>query len=328
MMFNIPRYQLVTIVFLAILLFIYLLFHIYSVSVMNPLFIVVMKNQSNVYTKPRILSPFSNKQVPNDFCVLSLMESDGWICESNDDWNLRKQLHRVQDRRNRKTNTVSAFFEKNWEPTIHCSFDQRIGNIGDGGKWVCDIHKLKINNTKPLIYSFGSKGDFSFEKAAKEVLPNAEIHTFDSRVYTCPPGVCTFHQATIGDGKKAETKSLTMIIDELGHQQRTIDIFKVDIEGSEYAMFTEFFKHPLNTNSDNDAQENNRKLPYIRQIQMEIHLSKNNGDQSSLAAHELFELFRFNNYAIFHKEANLYCPRSCFEYAFLRLNRKFFIASQ
>lgn len=96
-----------------------------------------------------------------------------------------------------------------------------------------------------------------------------------------------------------------MVIDELGHRQRTIDIFKIDIEGHEYAMFGEFFEHPPDGIDENDAQQSDREIPYIRQIQMEIHLVRKTGKPISVAVHKLFELFRFNNYAIFHKEMNL-----------------------
>ena len=33
-----------------------------------------------------------------------------------------------------------AWFQNNWEPSIRCIADKRMGNHGDGGKWVCDPH--------------------------------------------------------------------------------------------------------------------------------------------------------------------------------------------
>lgn len=59
-----------------------------------------------------------------------------------------------------------------------------------------------MSSTRPLIYSFGSRDYFGFERAVKEILPNADIHTFNRGVYTCPPDVCIFHQATTGDGEE------------------------------------------------------------------------------------------------------------------------------
>jgi hypothetical protein len=265
-------------------------------------------------------------QISRNSCSLSLKESDNWFCEFDDDWKRRKRLHRVQDQRNRNTDSLQVFFLNNWEPTFHCAFEQRIGIIGDGGKWVCDIHNLQTNDFIPLIYSFGSAGDFSFEISIRKELPNAEIHTFDLGDFTCPNTVCQFHQAILGDGKRNGTKSLHTVIDELGHRQRKIDILKIDIEGSEYILFEEFFAHKQNTSNDIDSKHNENEVPYIRQILIEIHLRHRLGNETSDSAHQLFELFRSNNYAIFHKEVNLYAPNVATEYAFIRLNPTFFLS--
>ncbi|CAF5157758.1 unnamed protein product, partial [Rotaria sp. Silwood1] len=58
--------------------------------------------------------------------------------------------------------THHIFFLSNWEPNFHCSHASRIGNMGDGGKWVCDLYRLK-SRRDCLIYSAGSHGTFSFE---------------------------------------------------------------------------------------------------------------------------------------------------------------------
>jgi len=265
-------------------------------------------------------------QISHDCCSLSLKESDNWFCEFDGDWERRKRLHRIQNQRNRNRDSITAFFINNWEPTFHCAFEQRIGSVGDGGKWVCDLHNLQTNNSTPLIYSFGSSGEFSFERAIKRELPNAEIHTFDSGYSPCPVDVCTFHQALLGDGKRSGTKSLHTVIDELGHRQRQIDILKIDIEGSEYILFEEYFTRHQNTAKNINSKEDGNIMPYIRQILVEIHLQHLLGNETSDSAHRLFELFRSSNYAIFHKEPNLYVPNIATEYAFIRLNSAFFIS--
>jgi len=262
----------------------------------------------------------------DESCFYSLTESDGWFCEYTDDWKRRKRVHQLQDKRNRNSESISGFFEKNWEPTLHCTFEQRIGNAGDGGKWVCDINNIDTINYVPLIYSLGSNGDFNFEQALKEVLPPAEIHTFDITNYTCPSDVCIFHQTAIGDGINSGTKSLKTVIEELGHTGRRIDILKVDIEGNEYMMFEEYFRHSQNPSSHPDNKHNGTKMPYIRQILVEIHLLNGVGDEPARRAHELFELLRSNHYAIFHKEIHLTGSNGTSEYGFIRLNRIFFLA--
>jgi hypothetical protein len=260
------------------------------------------------------LTPNSSNQ-----CDLSLKESDGWFCELNLDWKYRKTLHHRQDKRNRVNDSRPLFFQNNWEPTIQCEFEQRLGNSGEGGKWLCDIRRFEsMNYGKILIYSLGSHGDFSFERAVKQELPNAEIHTFDMNIYKCPDDICIFHQARLGDGKMKDSKSLLMVINELGHQKRNLDILKVDIEGSEFNLFEELFQSSTNNLTD---------IPYIRQILIEIHLGGGaTNEETSRRTHRLFELFRLNNYAIFHKEVNLDDPRNVFEYALIRLNPAFLIS--
>ncbi len=277
---------------------------------------------------PLLCSPNSTRQsllsgIICDQCRLSLKESDGWFCEFDDEWQRRKHIHHIQDQRNHVSDERSYFFLNNWEPTIHCAFERRFG-LADGGKWICDVHKLRISNSiPPLVYSFGSNNNFNFEKAVKEELPNSEIHTFDLNLYTCPVNVCVFHQALLGDGGNDGSKSLRMIIDELNHWQRDIDILKIDIEGSEFKLFQELFNSVKNT-SNTKYNSQSKKLPYIRQILVEIHLGQNTTEEESREAHSLFEAFRLNYYAIFHKEANIGNCQNVFEYALIRLNPKFF----
>lgn len=257
-------------------------------------------------------------EINSNQCQLSLKESDGWFCEFDADWKRRKTLHHIQDKRNRVSNSRDQFFQNNWEPTVHCEFDRRLGSVGDGGKWICDIHRFEqMNTTDLLIYSFGSRGEFSFELTLKAQFPKSEIHTFDMGLYQCPSNVCTFHQARLGNGKNDGSKSLRMVMNELGHSNRQIHILKVDIEGSEFDLFEELF-NPLLKNQTN--------VPYIRQILFEIHLASGFSDEPCHRTHRLFELFRANNYAIFHKEANLFSAQTVFEYALIRLNPAFFIS--
>src|SRR5690348_9772251 len=71
-------------------------------------------------------------------CLQSSIESDNFICESDELWNERKLLYRIQDKLNMQKLPSSPFFLSNWEPNFHCSHAHRIGRMGDGGKWVCD----------------------------------------------------------------------------------------------------------------------------------------------------------------------------------------------
>ena len=300
--------------------FIFILLGLLSLFILFAYFASINK-QLIVFNTPIISSRTSPPSVvESSRCELSLKESDGWFCENDIDWKRRKTIHHIQDKRNRISNSRQLFFQNNWEPTFQCEFERRLGNTGDGGKWVCDIHRYEQTNTQNLlIYSFGSNGEFSFETAMKEQLPRADIHTFDLGVYKCPEKICTFHQARLGHGKNDGSKSLQTIMTELGHQNRTIHIFKVDIEGSEFDLFEELFK--LSPNNQTTA-------PYIRQILFEIHLGSDKTEAPCVRTHRLFELFRANNYVIFHKEANLYEATNVFEYALLHLNPAFFLQTR
>jgi methyltransferase family protein len=248
-------------------------------------------------------------------CELSRSESDDFFCETDDDWYRRKELFYLQHNRNQFRDTTDMFFQDNYEPTFSCRFEQRLGINGDGGKWICDPYRLKQLQSC-LIYSFGSNGEFSFENETKRYLPNCDIHTFDTKEFNCTD-ICTFHQVKIGDGLNG-TKTLRMIVSELNHANRYLDILKIDVEGSEYEFFDELF------NKTDHLSEN------IRQILVEIHLSKlirqinNDTVYDFYKIHRLFRLFHDKHFVIFHKEVNLYNPHNAFEFSLIRLNEKFF----
>lgn len=313
-----PRYFLLLSTVSIALICIYILLYFIPQTMPDRLFMIGSKQTLS------LLLSSSNGSMPRELCQLSLLESDGWFCESDNDWKRRKRLYHLQDRRNRFNDIRHVFFQNNWEPTIQCAYERRVGTMGDGGKWVCDIHKLETYNSTSLIYSIGSSGNFVFEEGVKELIPKAEIHTFDEGYFACRPDLCTFHRAFIGDGQAVGTKSLSQIINKLGHRQRKIDILKIDIEGSEYTALEAFFKHPSKTTNSSDGKDNDHDIPYIRQILIEFHLQIGTVDEPISRVHGLFELFRANNYAIFHKEPNLYNPNNVCEYGFIRLNPTFF----
>jgi hypothetical protein len=117
------------------------------------------------------------------------------------------------------------------------------------GKWICDPHR--IAKQKCLIYSIGSNGDVSFEQAIREeVSKDCEIHTFD---IDNPDGDfeaklkqigAKFHKVGLGSARHVESdpknfKTLKQIVKMLGHQRRTIEVFKIDCENvSEHVTST------------------------------------------------------------------------------------------
>ena len=75
--------------------------------------------------------------------------------------------------------TIWDLFPAVWS----CPWDiQRIGRLGDGGKWVCGMSQYEKRVDKPtIIYSFGVNDDSTFEE---EMLrrTNAELFAFDYSV--------------------------------------------------------------------------------------------------------------------------------------------------
>ena len=78
-----------------------------------------------------------------------------------------------------KQHKVGHFYQNHYEPDFICQHERRIGTLGDGGKWICDPHRISKQDSC-LVYSIGSNNDFSFEEAVlKDIGSHCEIHTFD-----------------------------------------------------------------------------------------------------------------------------------------------------
>jgi len=254
--------------------------------------------------------------------LVSMRESHGFFCDDDPAWQVKKRIAQRQQPFQRRSSPwgTSAFFQENWEPDFSCSFEQRLGRSGDGGKWVCD--PLKLRSQKDcLIYSFGSENKFDFEDAVSQNSPNCEIHTFDHTVGMSPsnkPAHVHFHPWGLGNPSAAQfrtvsqrkpLKTLSQIVAELGHWNRQISILKIDVEGAEFDALP-----PLLKNGTFDHMG-------IQQVLLEIHKAPPE------KMHDLLAAFRNANYAIFHKEPNIQFPLSpgnvCAEYAFVRLTASF-----
>eukprot|EP00592_Proboscia_alata_P012339 CAMPEP_0194386440 /NCGR_PEP_ID=MMETSP0174-20130528/86372_1 /TAXON_ID=216777 /ORGANISM="Proboscia alata, Strain PI-D3" /LENGTH=300 /DNA_ID=CAMNT_0039175607 /DNA_START=215 /DNA_END=1117 /DNA_ORIENTATION=+ len=225
------------------------------------------------------------------------------------------------------------WFQSHYEPNFSCMFKVRVGGNGngDGPKWVCDPHRLKIisaerkvkNPTRPgcIIYSVGSNGDFSFEEALQSLLgkDSCEIHTFDMDDYqdNMPIDMNIHfhkwglaHEASVVENDKKGTqiyKTLKETIKELGHDDLpAIDIFKIDCEGCEFETQTDWI-----TSDDN--------MPMLQQILVEVHMPR------AGTVNKFFDSFKNAGYVTFSKEQNIQMPRfSASEYSFLKLDTEFF----
>ena len=213
------------------------------------------------------------------------------------------------------------FWQGHYEPDFVCQHERRLGMEADGGKWICDPHRI-TNKVKAggncLIYSIGSNNEFSFEQAMHEhIHKDCDIHIFDFGNYAegakKAGGKLAYHQqglsATDSSGKNGDVfKSLDTVFKELGHQNTVIDIFKIDCEGCEFETVKSWF----------EAAKRHNVI--LRQIQVEIH---NNPIEETFT---FFDIMYENGYVIFHKELNIpaaYNKVAAIEYAFLKLDPQF-----
>jgi hypothetical protein len=154
-----------------------------------------------------------------------------------------------------------------------CPRLDKVGGLGDGPKWTCDIDRVGIQAARRkredpdpapapdkkhcLMYSVGSNGDYQWEDAVQETLQETggcEIHIFDPGNFD--RGVNNTNQNMIYHkwglkssyeeasnnlvtkrGKNMEVYSFPEILKKLGHEDRTIDVLKIDCEGCEWYVF-------------------------------------------------------------------------------------------
>jgi len=118
--------------------------------------------------------------------------------------------------------------------------------IGDGAKRIC---LGAIPHEVPcIILSLGSRGDWSYEQDAF-ASTTCEIHTFDcTGEFQVPPKLrsrTTFHHQCLGPYvprlgvSESKFVSWSQMVKEVGADTHNIAHLKMDIEGSEFAIFTE-----------------------------------------------------------------------------------------
>lgn len=225
---------------------------------------------------------------------------------------LRKIKHWRQYSRNLETFNIMMrlkpsprhIYQTTWEPTYFCNRAERIGMDGDGGKWICDIEEIQRSTC--LVYSVGSNKDASFELEIANRLTGCEIHTFD---HTIGPWLerplirnWTFHFFGLGIGKKLKT--LSKIMKQLGHENRIIDIFKIDCENCEWDAF-----YPL---VDECSSGSVSTIQYIKELNIELH---------GRPPYNLIQKFAECGFVLFYKEPNIVgCAGDCVEISLIQAN--------
>ncbi|KAA1471693.1 hypothetical protein DENSPDRAFT_837743 [Dentipellis sp. KUC8613] len=155
---------------------------------------------------------------------------------------------------------------------------QRIGTLGDGGKWVCGMERIQKKDSC-VIYSVGINGESSFEAALLQKAPNCQVWGYDFSVSKFGPEIeevpslkkrAHFQPWALGghdahgetDSPKMYTLQTLMKIN--GHN--FIDILKIDIEGAEFDSLTEL----LSSYQPAGYGQSWKPLPF-GQLQIEIH---------------------------------------------------------
>ena len=214
-----------------------------------------------------------------------------------------RQMHKQQENmKNALFESGREYFQSHWEPSWNCELEERIGNFGDGGKWVCDAYTLKQKKEECHIISIGSNNDFSFENELHNRLPQCKISVFDHTVSnpSPPPFVNYFSFGLGSENNNHSIITLDTALQKAGVAPSTgVDILKIDCESCEYDIYSQFVSSKY----------------LISQILIEIHF------RDSVSVHKMFQTLMSNNYVVFHKEPNLLSSGGdCVEYGFLKLN--------
>lgn len=234
---------------------------------------------------------------------------------------------------NARSGKMAWWLLANVDPMFTCPNLRRVGGHGDGPKWTCDPHRL-AKQPDCLIYSVGSRGIYRFEDgiiailqqqnsripAHDEWFPNCEIHVFDpdpqyareddavkNNIHYHPWGLRTSVDATFHRGvfpEHFEFLSFQEIQKRLGHENRRIDILKIDCEGCEFTTYKDWLQSTVD----------------IRQVLVETH-------RLPAVPSQFFDRFFDMGFVPFSKEANSH-PNAMpsgeyFEWAWIRLHPDF-----
>ncbi|GAQ87703.1 hypothetical protein KFL_003710090 [Klebsormidium nitens] len=198
-----------------------------------------------------------------------------------------------------------------WVPIYPCYREVRYGLMGDGGKWLCNAHRL---NEQSVIYSIGSNAQTDFEMELIGAT-GAEVHVFDCtlkeadvvKVSSLSP-LLFFHPWCLAEKTNLEKNvySLTDIMFNLGHP--FLDVLKVDCERCEFTSFKSFLSRLVYERSN----------PPVGQFLVETHNDAR--DDHKLVDTFLREL-ETAGFRLFHMEPNWrWWPQGA-EWAFVNPSR-------
>lgn len=208
------------------------------------------------------------------YSSLSYRQSLGFFNDIPDDsWKLMQQRARTFIQYSNPTQPAAGHenpimrYLNNLQPDFTCPHVRRVGGHGNGPKWTCDPHRLAKTSSAAaaagsgsdcLVYSVGSEGKYDFEDSLIREIggTHCEIHVFDPGNYrrVGDASLRNIHYHSCGfkssydheydaamitleaplQGQKPKLLSFQETLQELGHQDRRIDILKIGCEKCEW----------------------------------------------------------------------------------------------
>ncbi|KAI1697267.1 methyltransferase domain-containing protein [Ditylenchus destructor] len=156
---------------------------------------------------------------------------------------MKTRLRRIQSTNNELYNALV--------PEVFCRDMVRIGIVDDGGKWMCNPHKMrKMRNC--TIYSLGINNEPSFEESLQTYVGHqCSLRCIDKddqtpeTIQRIKESNGVFMKALI-DATTVESKSQYSFSDLLYvFGDNRIDILKVDIESAEFLIEDQFLSVPV-----------------------------------------------------------------------------------
>lgn len=147
----------------------------------------------------------------------------------------------------------------------------RVGSLTDGGKEIC-IDEDYRPKAPCLVYSFGINNQWDFDNMIVDLF-GCEVHCFDPSMKRETGKVSDkvwFYKVGISDkdwvnDKQWEMKTLATIRRDLKHENRTIDILKIDVEEAEWKAIPQMI--------DSGAADD------IKQMAVELHFPERAKDK-------------------------------------------------
>lgn len=199
-------------------------------------------------------------------------------------------------------------------PAYQCPHHvERIGTMGDGGKWVCGIERI-AHESSCVVYSFGINGESSFEADVLSRAPSCQVFGYDFSVKSFGPEITQirdladrshFWPYALGPadghshGENPPMWSLESLMKVNGHQ--FIDVFKIDIEGAEFESLGTFIDGLI---AKSGGRPENVVLP-IGQMQIEIHARSGSGYDTFASFKKWWEKLESVGFRPFWTEPNM-----------------------